>query len=358
MECPSSPFSPSLVCSPQKGPMRCIARRALCRAPHTRGLFMFTEQDKVLTAVSSVNKFKSPVWVEKDDLRVLKTDIKPGSQATVVTAFKRLELFNIDQVANPPAEFGLHTTAHTSANSGKPYGTKMVVELEQKRLQRGFHSFWWIGRGELKKRNLSLRSDNERPSVVLFNSKIEVFNGDQLQNPDAARYQPISAASKKPYMGEVALQLMHHMRSNGYTTGLYLTEAQVNKFRVELRPGEIGIPLASGASNDTLFNVEDFDRPEDLCNAFGRVDAQVPSYLSSGKPMKESRIAQCTEYNTRNSFAKNLWITRSEAEAKGFKLRPDRVGVQFPRLEAPLLLFNADQTNNRAEVIRQAGTVV
>lgn len=316
----------------------------------------FTQASPVLQNNAEKLGYKSNVWVEESDLYWIgkQTKVKGGERSTEVVLPRRLELYNFDQVVNPPERDNSVHWPH-SLRTGRRYNGAFCDSLIEEARKQQFDSKWWLSVGELRTNNLRLRQD-QAPFVSLMNVKTRVYNAEQFENADVVASAPHSGATGRVYSGDTFRNaLTAHMKANGFKTPVYFTEKQATVLQIPPQAGAVPATIEF-ANRDflKLYNVDEIVNGAQLLVELNRHPVNEPTYLVSGKPLGEKWLAPAKDA----PFKSMYWIFRSEVTERNAQLVPGAKGIVMPnQITAKAQMYNAEQlTASLDEVLCAVGT--
>jgi hypothetical protein len=324
-----------------------------CTTTSMRNMFVFSQQSKILSDNQKSLGSDSNVWVE--DWEVKRSNIKVLKNApTTVSLEKALELYNFNDLENPPDQ--LEMPVHTSYSTSKPYGRKLQLELSDCAAKKSFSSKLWIPVGQVRKQGLIVRQ-GARPTVVLTGGSVIVHHTSNLENGEVVQRSPVSGGSRRIYQ-QTSRQyqvLSEAVAINGYSTGLFFTKKQFQAFG--LTPLDNTTHVSVSIPNDKsgglmYYNLEQLLLPQVALESLNRTEPSEPSFLLSGEPVRNK--------DNLPSYSSNYWLSSRDAQMYHFEIKPTEVnkGVVLSSRTNTIDMWNAEQFTDPNAAFKNAGLFV
>jgi hypothetical protein len=316
-----------------------------------RTMFVFSQQSKILQDNQKKLNSDSNVWVEDWEVKSLKLNVLKDTPTTVAIE-KTLELFNFNDLENPPE--AMEMPVHTSFVSSKPYGRKLQLELSDVAMKKGFHSKYWIPVGKVRREQLTLRL-GARPTVVMSGGTVKLYHVSQLENCEQVARTPVSGGSRRPYHpSSVQYQVLAEATAlNNFATGLYFTKRQAETLKLTIAANVT--PLAVEIPSDSrgglmYYNLDQLELPQAALESLNRTEPDVPSFLLSGEPVRNKE-------NLPKNFKSNFWLSARDAQMYQFNIKPEeeKNGTVLASRTNTLEMFHAEQMVDPDEAYRVAG---
>lgn len=337
--------------------------------------------------------FKSNVWVEDADrwwwgkITTLKTPLTSSSsggsassqhqRATEIAVTRIHEYYNMDCVSPESREElmrGLPDPKgiHHSFSSKAPFAKMIHEEFESCARQRCYASHYWLSPGTIEKRLVKLLP-GARIASVQFPGKGRFFNAEQFEHPSRIETTPVSAYKRLPYGGATLDALRNDMIARGWKTGLYFSLGQLELFDLTGRlqdgaepvevTGEFGQQFNPTLTKHRLYNMDEVEKGDDLLDELNRFPVEEDTFLISGNPVVDEKLLAGLQ-RVRARYSTRYWLTKKDCEGRGYKLKPDAVGVSRTgdeeeptrRREMTLIFYNVHQLENPDEGFALAGT--
>lgn len=319
-----------------------------------RTMFVFSEQSPILRANQKQLNSDLNVWIEDWEVRRLKINIK-NDAPTSLSIEKALELYNFNDFTNPPDQ--MEIPVHTSYSTMKPYGRKLQLELSNVALKKGFTSKMWMPVGAARKSGTDIKA-GARSTIVLTGGLVKVYHVSQLENPDQLARWPISGGSRRPY-GQSSEQFRHLSQAvalNAYKSGLFFTKKQAEILKLTPAAGQVPctVSIPADTRNAVMyFNVDQLECPEAALQLLNRSEPDVPSFLMSGEPVKNTTVLPTT-------FKSKYWLSERDAQLYAFNIKAgeERRGTILSQRMNTMEMFNAEQMTDVEQAFKVAGHYV
>ncbi|CUF99171.1 mitochondrial RNA-binding protein, putative [Bodo saltans] len=319
----------------------------------TRNMFVFSQQSKILTDNQKALNSDSNVWIE--DWEVKRSNINVLKNApTTVSLEKALELYNFNDLENPPDQ--LEMPVHTSYSTSKPYGRKLQLELSDRAVKQSYSSKLWIPVGQARKQGLALRQ-GARPTVVLTGGSVVLHHTSNLENGEVLQRSPVSGGSRRVYQQSSRQYqvLSEAVAINSYQTGLFFTKKQYQVFG--LTPIDNTTPVSISIPNDksgglTYYNLDQLLLPQVALESLNRTEPSEPSFLLSGEPVRNKENLP--------QFSSNYWLSSRDAQMYHFDIKPSELskGVILASRTNTIEMWNAEQFTDPNAAFSKAGLFV
>ena len=295
---------------------------------------MYTEQHPVLANNAKARKFKSNLWVDVDEdawWTNKLSAVKAGERPTQVAGPRRLELFNMSQIENPPTDLP-SVDVPTSLRTGKSFSKLIAQDLKERTVAYpNLTSNYWLGRGEAKTRNLNV-IQGQKPSILLITVPMKLLNADQFEEPAKIIQTPISGGSKKPYGSDITELVKEKLKGQ---RPLLFSLKQVQTLGLSLKENAAGIQLPFADNREMqlndykLYNVDDVKGAADLMDKLQRYPVNTHTYLLSGKEVGEKFQAVIKALPPKASRS-CYWMSHIEVENHGLTLNQGAAAVTLP----------------------------
>lgn len=339
----------------------------MLRATATFRSVYFSEQSPVLTQAASALGLKSNVWVEDWFVNQPKNNLAPGKKApnaTKVTLWKSLELFNADQLIKrdqSPAAPELNATVHSALLSQRPYGKSIAFDMEAIATKNGYNSKWWIPAGKTwgKTSEFVPRDLKDNAHKFFITGSVNVFPLETLKGAQAFLDLPISGATRRFFKdeGDRATALKAFAAEHGFKSGLFFTDKQLQRANIEVKPDATPCAVAAGdfgASNNNFacYNIEQLEGYENILLSLGRYgNPDKPVYMFSGMEVRSKAVQ-----DAQAKYTQNYWVTVRDVEENMWSLRSDdERPVSNSTVEFTNNFYNVEQLVNPVEGFARAG---
>ena len=200
------------------------------------------------------------MWILDSTAASFGFSIRPlaAHKAVTCTFLKMVELYNMDQLSNPPTL--PPASVHHSFQTQRPYGHDFQELLGVVASNYNYFSRWWITPSTMLSLKLVVKSRQQRHALTV-DSTGRFYHISQLVDPEQLRTRPIAGKSGMPLNASSTdlrpsncADLIRMQLERGFSTGLFFTASGLRTLNLKVKQGEIGYlpPIADTAGSKSI----------------------------------------------------------------------------------------------------------
>ena len=310
--------------------------------------------------------FQHALWVKKCDLDLCisreiggfkRAQLMANAEAvTVPTAWGPVAYYNISQIKNGECLFDFYLRRrHFLVSYARPFGFKQMCSLEDYAEAFGFRENIWISKAYLWSilgNEFYVLPDSKHFKIPYFHDPL--YNIQQTNDPELLKIRILNISryvlSSKRIGHPKQKALFEYQMQNSFRSSLWLTESDLSKISIPLKPGSVGLRL----DNKIFFNTEELCDPLGAEKIFENERAFTRCNLNilNKSPLPPEYCNLLLSLRATNKFYSKFWIQNSDMKLLGAICKANQRSSAISIDNS--FWYNLGQMENPCDIIQSA----